>query len=190
MNIPLEFGKVLYVVWHRTASSLDNTGYAERERSEEINSGSDCRETRRAKPAEQTRIFPLRRVQVRIPGFTQKHYEVRLALPLFTAQRCSKECRFLTCCISEKLQNKTLKSSCFRLSLTVNTLQLHHVSSEFLKSILYQGELCRAQQHPAHSVCGIRKDHTAQQDTIAKICFILCITCLKFTFVIKAYHLL
>jgi len=52
-NIPLKFGKVLYVVWHRTASSLNNIGYTERQRREEINSGINCGKTRRAKPAEQ-----------------------------------------------------------------------------------------------------------------------------------------
>lgn len=40
MNIPLQFGQMFYVFWHRTASSLDNVGNTGKERREEINSSA------------------------------------------------------------------------------------------------------------------------------------------------------
>lgn len=52
MNIPLQFGEVFYVVWHRTASSLNNIGYTGKERREEINTGCECLDKREASSVE------------------------------------------------------------------------------------------------------------------------------------------
>lgn len=40
MNIPLQFGQMFYVFWHRTASTLDNVGNTGKKRREEINSSA------------------------------------------------------------------------------------------------------------------------------------------------------
>lgn len=40
MNIPLQFGQMFYVFWHRTASALDNIGNTGKERREKINSSA------------------------------------------------------------------------------------------------------------------------------------------------------
>lgn len=46
MNAPLQLGEVFDVVWHRTAGSLDNTGYAAKERRGEISAGRECMDKR------------------------------------------------------------------------------------------------------------------------------------------------